>query len=773
MFGLKNSGNFFVRVITEIFEPLFHLGISLFVDDLSTITSDWNAHLRALEAMFKIMIKHNIRCNLGKCSFCAEKLKLLGYVIDKNGIQFNPDKMKILQNWPIPSTLKALRRFLGLANWFRRFVMHFSTIAEPLYELFKGGNAKFYWTSAQDDAFHALKGALLAAPILSPPDHAAPWHLFSDASGTGLAGLLSQKDAKSKFKTVDLVSRRLSAAERKFSTSERELLSIIFCLRKWRHLIEGNVVNIYTDHRPLVVLQKLKNPTGRLARWILELSSYNCNLLFRPGRSNQPADALSRYFEEDGLEPEKINPVLIPCRFEGSDEVIYALNDKACVTQPIELEQLSFERIAEEQAKDPFCGILLLALKGQPHKCDSPSIRRFLDRFFPKAVLDTEKELIYIDVSHCPELSNNLKLLIPKSLQEHVIRLAHDTYTGGHYGFKRTLKSIFRLYTFPRATKLVSRFCSRCVLCKKVKAQNSQKLGKVLVAPLSGPFTNIYLDLKGPLPISKRRNQYLLVVICPFSNWVEAYPMRTATTQNIVTKLCEEFFPRFGMPYTCTTDNAQNLISNALQMVYHKFGIKPVHISVYRPQSNKAEIAVKAISEQIRKYVGENHNEWDTNIGPLLLGLNAAPCLVTGYSPAFLTQGRELRLPSDPNDVEPLPQTAPQYVVSLTNKLRRAFQKANERRKAFSEHQHAKINEKRASFEFELGDRCFAKAHYLSQRSRGFSAKLAERYYGPMEVVEKVSPVTYRLRDVETGLVQKHLQHISHLKPYMVQHNDN
>jgi hypothetical protein len=265
-------------------------------------------------------------------------------------------------------------------------------------------------------------------------------------------------------------------------------MSVIFCLRKWRHLIEGNVVNVYTDHRPLVVLQKLKNPTGRLARWILELSTYDCNLLFRPGSDNQAADALSRCFQEDNQEPERINPVLIPCKFEGSEEVIYAFNNQACVTQPATLEQLSLERIASEQANDPFCSILLAALMDKPYTCETPSIRRFVDKYLPKAVLDTEKTLIYINVSHCPKLSSNLKILIPRSLQEHVIKLFHDTYTGGHFGFKRTLKSIFRLYTFPRATKLVSRFVSLCVRCKQIKAQNSRKLGKVLVAPLEAPF---------------------------------------------------------------------------------------------------------------------------------------------------------------------------------------------------------------------------------------------------------------------------------------------
>jgi hypothetical protein len=226
------------------------------------------------------------------------------------------------------------------------------------------------------------------------------------------------------------------------------------------------------------------------------------------------------------------------------------------------------------------------------------------------------------------------------------------------------------------------------------------------------------------------------------------------------------------MPHKIVSDNAQNLVNKSINEIYLRFGIKPAHVNVYYPKSNKCEIAVKAVSEQIRKYISNNHKEWDEHLGPLLLGLNSAPCLITGYSPAFLTQGRELRLPSDPSDFEPISQTAPQYVVNLISKLRRAFKKATERRNAFREHQHAKINETRDNFEFELGDKCFAKTHFLSQRAKNFSAKLGERFYGPLEIVEKISPVTYRLRDLGTGLVQKHLQHISNLKAYMNKNNE-
>ena len=631
--------------------------------------------------------------------------------------------------------------------------------------ILKGKNPRFFWGPQQDKAFHRIKLALLDAPILSSPDPHSPWYVFTDASGSGLGGLLCQKDTSGKFRTIDMISRRFTETERRYTTSEREMLAIVFCLKKWRHYVDNSEIQCFTDHRPLVLLKKTSDPQGRLARWLVDLSALGAKLVFNPGRLNSAADALSRMHEEEQHCPPTFNPVLIPIKDESGTTSSFLFNND-CFAATVDAEQLSLTRIAQEQAKDPFVSILLLALQNKPYKCPSPSVKRFLRKYLPKAMLDADQNLIFINVSNDPLRSFDFKILIPRRLQREVIGLFHSCPASGHFGARKTLAKIYHLYTWPRASKMVSAFVRSCMLCQKQKGPCFRQAGKVLAAPIVHPWYRIALDFKGPLPPSSKGNRYILVASDVMTNWVECFALRSANTKSLVTKLVDEVFCRFGIPHCILSDNAQTFISKVTKGIYSRFRIKPAYTTLYHPASNQAECVNKTLSRLLATFVDKNQRNWDELLPQFAFAMNTSPNSITGFTPAFLNFGRELNAPSNPVLVGAENQPLPVYATNLVSKLRRAIEKANRRRDVHRETVAAKANLKRSDVEFEVSDLVWVKAHYQSSKVNYFAAKLAPSWIGPYRVEEKISPLVYRLRDTRDNSLCKACHHISNLKRY-------
>ena len=765
MFGLKTAPAQFCRAVTEIIEPVRHLDIQSYFDDVSLFHEDWPKHLLAIRKGLETLGTAGLRFNLGKTKFCEKELLVLGYLVTDEGILPNPAKYKILKDWPIPNSIKQLRKFTGLANWFRRFLVNFSEKMAPLYEVLKGKDPKFFWGPRQDEAFARIKSELVTTPVLAPPDLSKPWLIYTDASGTGIGAILAQHGDDGKLKTVDMVSRRLSSAERRYVTAEREMLAIVFALKQWRHLIEGCDITVFTDHKPLCLLKKLKDPTGRIAKWLVDLSMLGARLVFNPGRLNTGPDALSRRFEDDCASA-KVNPILTPIPSKDPEKELYLFNND-CFAAAVEIEQITLGKIATELINDPFTNALLRSLKGEKLTGLSPAILRFVKLYQSRSVLDDEQRLIYVNVAKDTLDRTDYKILVPKALQRNIIELAHSLPSGGHMGVRRTLKMIFNIYTWPRASRQVTQFVRQCLLCQKHKANNKRADGLVRMAPLDFPWRSISIDLIGPMPRSARQARFALVIVDLFSGWLEVFPIRTANEKTIATILVNELFSRYGSPNCIRSDNGSVFLSKVVREIYRKFRIKPSVTPVYSPKGNYVERANKELKRMIATFIDGNHKDWDLHIKQFCLAQNAAPSSGIGCSPASLFLGREINLPAYPVISQVHEQKLPIYAANLVSRLRRAIEKARANREAFAQARSDKINAKRTGFEFNVGDKVWVKTHFKSNEAGFFSAKLAPRFEGPFEVVQKISPLVYRLKDLSTGIVQKTFQHMDHLRKYI------
>ena len=527
-------------------------------------------------------------------------------------------------------------------------------------------------------------------------------------------------------------------------------------------MVEGQQIVCHSDHRPLAILKKLKDPTGRLAKWLVDLSMLSATIVFNPGRLNAAADALSRFYEES-RSPTNLNSILVPIPSDDPEKQLYLFNND-CFASAVEVDQITLGNIAVETAKDEFTSALLRVLLGEKLSGVSPAVLRFVKYYQPRSVLDDEQKLIYVNVAKNLIDKTDYKILIPRSLQKQIVELAHSIPSGGHMGAKRTLKAVRRLYTWRRLGRFISRYTSQCLLCQKHKASNKPLDGLISSAPLDHPWRAISIDVMGPLPVSSKRNRYILSVADIFSGWIELFPIRVANEKTIATVLVNEVFSRYGTPFEVHSDNAKNFVSKMLREVYRKFRIKPSVTPVYSPKSSYVERAHRELKRMIATFLEQNQRDWDVHLRQFCLAQNASHSDGIGCTPASLFLGREINLPSFPVISKSHEQKVPVYAANLTSRLRRAIEKAKASREASAQLRQEKANLHRTGLQYEVGDKVWLKTHYKSDQQGYFAAKLAPRYEGPYQVVAKINPVVYKLKDLRTGAIQKVYQHIDHLR---------
>ncbi|KAJ9517709.1 hypothetical protein QJQ45_004021 [Haematococcus lacustris] len=286
-FGLTNAPATFQRVMNRVFEKQLKEGFVLvYLDDILVMSSSPEEHAMHLKEVLQVMKDNQLYAKLSKCDFNRPELKFLGHIVGRQGIAVDPAKVQVIKEWPVPTSLKELQAFLGLANFFRRFIAGYSTIAAPLTHLTgEKVAASTNWQQLGEPAlraFNALKQALCSTPVLALPDPNQPFEVWSDASLVGTGGVLLQGG-----RVVAYTSHKFSPAQMKYTTGEQELMGIIRALQEWRCYLVGAVhVTIVTDHNPLIYLKTQTNLYRRQARWMEFLARFNHHIEYKPGKGN-------------------------------------------------------------------------------------------------------------------------------------------------------------------------------------------------------------------------------------------------------------------------------------------------------------------------------------------------------------------------------------------------------------------------------------------------------------------------------------------------------
>ena len=292
-FGLSNAPATFQRVMEIALSGLQWQTCLIYLDDVIIFGKDFDEHLSRLKEVFECIRSAGLKLKPVKCHLFQHEVPFLGHVISPAGVLPNLDNVKKITKWPTPENVTDVRAFLGLGNYYRRFIKDFAQIAEPLIDLTRK-NHKFVWTEKCQSAFEKIKDALVSPEIMAYPlNSGAQFILDTDACDFSIGAVLSQlQDGQERV--VAYGSKSLSKAERNYCVTDRELLAVRFFVEHYKHYLLGQKFTVRSDHQALKWLFSLKDPKSRIARWIEDLSAYDFEIQYRPGKKHGNADSMSR-----------------------------------------------------------------------------------------------------------------------------------------------------------------------------------------------------------------------------------------------------------------------------------------------------------------------------------------------------------------------------------------------------------------------------------------------------------------------------------------------
>lgn len=305
-FGLKVSGQMFIKCMERCLRDTVKRNLAVYVDDMVVGSSTFRQHIEHLRELFIDIRNAGIKLNLSKTQLAKAELEFVGHIISAGGVRPIENRIQMIQDIGKPNTLKQLRRFIGFVPYYRKFVANFSKLLCPLNELLKK-NKRWDWTQVHQKAFEDIKRSFQKCIILRYPRVDEPYLLTCDASGTTVAAVLSQVDERGDESIIEVTSKCLNETVKKYATTEKELLAILHAVKKWRHYLIGNKVTVNTDHQALIFLKKSTGLNARMVRWAMALGEFNLEIKYIKGKDNVVADFLSRDRINDNEEMEKHN----------------------------------------------------------------------------------------------------------------------------------------------------------------------------------------------------------------------------------------------------------------------------------------------------------------------------------------------------------------------------------------------------------------------------------------------------------------------------------
>ena len=617
-FGLCNAPGTFQRAMACCLEGLNWEIALCFLDDIIVFSSSFEEHLSRLKIIFNRLKEFNLKLKPRKCQFLQTSVSYLGHIVSAEGIAADPKKIYAIQNWQRPQNATQVRSFLGLAQYYRRFVKNFSSLAAPLFECYTPNERKITWGEEQQAAFELIKAKLSEPPIMAHPNFELPFIIDVDASNVGIGCVLSQS-IDGKERVISYQSHKFSAAERKWSTTDREFYALVVGCKLFRSYVYGRKFQLRTDHQALLGLtRKAKELTGKLARWWSYLSLYDYSLQYRPGPSHGNADGLSRqpHFEAD-----------------EDLESLPELNALHCTPDnPVDIVGL--------QRDDPSTFRIIASLSGQTV---TPPADDDNDKYWSHYQRHKRRYSIAHNI-----LLMDKKAVIPRSALPSLLYALHDAPISGHLGKSRTLKHIKARFWWPGLCSDVVMYVKSCIACQERKG-NINKIWAPLKPsePTDHPWERLAMDVLALPPC--HGYSAVLVVVDYFSKWVEAFPLRDKSASSVAKILHSQIFMRYGPPIYLHSDRGREFIASSVHELTRLCSIFQTHTPAYAPRADgQVERQIRTLSDMLSKYATEK-GQWFPFLDMCLCAIRTSVHETIGFSPFEVLFGRKPRLVSDLN----------------------------------------------------------------------------------------------------------------------------
>ncbi|CAI7792914.1 unnamed protein product, partial [Closterium sp. NIES-53] len=588
-FGLTNAPATFMCLMHNIFRDFLDRFVIVFIDDILIFSKSLKEHSEHLRQVLTKLHEHRLFAKESKCGFTKASIPFLSHIISHNQLSMDPTKIQVVEYWQQPTCIKDLQAFLGLANYYRKFINHFAAITSPLSNLLRK-QQPFHWGPEQEEAFTTIKHALTSSPTLVLPDPSLPYVIWTDASQVATGAILCQ-DQGHGLQPIAFDSRKLKPAECNYATHDREALAIVNAIKKWRYYVHMQPVTVLMDHCTLQHLKTQPHLTPRQARWMEFLEQYvpELKIEYRAGRTN-PADVLSR---------PPTSQLAVICSVTWDPDFT--------------------NKFSKGYRHDNF----------YLHSAPSDKAYHFDPPFWYKA----DSHAI------CVPSDRKLRLLL---LREH-----HDQ--NSHFGVDKTVGAITSNFLWPNIYRDVRSYVRSCHTCQCNKARNFPPYG--LLHPLEipeTPWSHVTLDFITDLPLTAAHHNAILTVVDKLTKMAHFIPTSTtATAQDVAERFFTEIVRLHGIPSVLISDRDSRFVGRFWQALFNRMGTKIRLSTAYHPQSDgQTERMNRTLEDGLRACVNARQNDWDTHLPEIEFSYNNTVNLATGQTPFYLATGQNPRTPT-------------------------------------------------------------------------------------------------------------------------------
>ena len=604
-FGLANAPSTFERLIEDVMRGYQWEICLVYMDDVIVPSPIFEESIVRLELVFQRLSEANLKFKPSKCILFQHRVKFLGHIVSEEGVSTDPDKIMAVKEWSSPRSAKQVRSFLGLCSYYRRFVRDFAQIARPLHKLCEKGS-KFLWSKDSEDSFQSLKLTLTTAPILAYPQLGQQFILDTDASEHSVGAVLSQVQDDQE-RVIAYMSKTMNVHERVYCVTRKELLAVIVDLRNFHTYLYGQNVLLRTDNAAVSWMRNLKKTTGQVARWLQELGTYDFTVVHRPGKRHVNADTLSRMPCKAYKRQQDAASTHNDESDEGSDvtelaeDIGYSEGIQTCavtrqqdreafVQGPVLLDGWNHSDIRLSQMEDADTGPILVLVKEKKLRPEWSAISskssffKTLWRNWDR--LEVHSTILYKRWSQEDTVSEILQLIVPKSRRAEVMEMHHSIPSAAHLDAKRTMERIKNGFYWPGMKVSVTEFCRFCDSCAARKPSPKQNKAPMGHISSGAPMEKVCIDILGPLPLTRQKHKYILVITDIFTKWTEAVPLPDQEARTVTKAFVDTFVSRFGTPLQVHSDQVRNFEAKIFQEMCTYLHIEKTRTTSLRPQAN-------------------------------------------------------------------------------------------------------------------------------------------------------------------------------------------
>ena len=781
-FGIRSAPALFQNLMSSILRDLTWKSVICYLDDI-LLYSGPDEHVDILAQVLDRFRRANLRLNGKKCNFFLPSIDYLGFTIDHYGVRIQEGKLDAIKNFARPDSQRKVRELIGFTNFFRKFIKGHSHIISNFRDILQHG-AKFKWTECHEKAFQQLKEALSNPPVLAHPDNRRPFRLQVDSSAYATGWVLLQDDQYGRTHAISYGGRAIPKSAANWSVVDKEMFGILTAIKANHVWLAGQHFLVETDNVALSYLEKMKLSTGRLGRWAIQLMPYSFTIVYRKGKSNAPADALSRQeytsnpapTRQDLNSDDEETPLVVTAKTMPTNELkqVYTILPDQSYS---ECEDVDQQALVNTTLFEPE----LLDIATAQENCSECKIMRdYLIRgILPDSDQQARKTVIESEV-FC--MKNNIlhhiyyprtkrrdsvqlcyyQTVVPKAWRKEVLLNYHDNC--GHMGFDKLYTTIRLKYWWWNQYTEVSEYVRTCHICQMSKRPIHFRKAPMGTMPVQDTLVRWSLDHTGPFPESNGF-KYVLVAIECTSLWCELIPTRTTGVSEVVDALQDVIIPRFGIMQQLQTDRHATWSGKVYEALTKIFRADRIRTSSLHPQSNnRAEVFNSTLGKSLRALTQEQ-SQWSKFLPAIEMAYRATVTTSHGFSPFEVLFGKPMAVGFDSSvlkdfGTDPDVDTYLQRIIPKIQATRDAVMQNNTDAK------------ERAKFYYDwnaqwptykVGDEVLL---FDPTVKKGQSRKLKRQYVGPMTVEKVYDNYTYEIRDLRTGKLLKSHIHSNRLRPF-------